>query len=125
MRVIGRPFAKGASGNPGGRPRSSFDFSAAAREYAPEYLAVLLTSLKSNNWRERHSALAMLMDRAFGKTPMEITGQDRTSVALLHLAAARTISEELRATLVQRTIEGQDNGKPEPVALDFSTPPLE
>jgi hypothetical protein len=112
--VAERPwlFKKGRSGNPGGRPRDAFDFAAAARKYAPEYLQVLLRSLKSDNWRERHSALSLLMDRAFGKPTQQIASEDGSPITLLHLCAVREVGERIIAELVARqsssaTIDGQ------------------
>src|SRR6516162_1391079 len=85
--VTGRGFRPGQSGNVSGRPRASFDFSAAAREHAPEVLSMFLTSIRSRNWRERHSAGVVLLDRAFGRPVQQLTGEDGQPVSFLHLFA--------------------------------------
>jgi hypothetical protein len=101
--VTGKGFRPGQSGNPNGKPRALLDFSAAAREHAPEYLQVLLKSLKSSNWRERHSALGMLLDRSFGKPVQQFTGEDGQPVSFLHLFAVREVGERVIAELAART----------------------
>jgi hypothetical protein len=116
VRVVGRPFAKGTSGNLSGRPRASFDFAAAARGHTPEVLAMFLRSLHSNNWRERHSAGMVLLDRALGKPTQPISGEDGQPITLLHLVAVREVGEAIIAELAARqssaTIDGQLNGGP-------------
>src|SRR5215472_8306708 len=98
-RAVGRPFAKGRSGNPAGRPRATFDFTSAAKAHTPEVLAMFLRSLKSANWRERHSAGVVLLDRAFGKPVQQLTGEDGQPVSFLHLFAVREVGERVIAEL--------------------------
>jgi hypothetical protein len=100
--VTGKGFRPGQSGNPNGTSRALLDFSAAAREHAPEYLQALLKSLKSSNWRERHSALGMLLDRSFGKPVQQLTGADGQPVSFLHLFAVREVGERVIAELMTR-----------------------
>ena len=40
--MIGRPFQRGTSGNPGGRPRAAHNIQELARKHAPEALDVLV-----------------------------------------------------------------------------------
>jgi hypothetical protein len=88
------------SGNLSGRPRVSFDFSAAAREHTPEVLAMFLKSLRSSNRRERYSAGTVLLDRALGKPTQPVVGADGDSVAFMHLVAVREIGEKVIAELM-------------------------
>lgn len=130
VRIVGRPFPKGTSGCPGGRSRASYDFSAEARKHAPEYLQVLLRSLKSRSWRERHSAVSLLMDRAFGKAPMTINGMDGASLTVLHLTATIEAGEKILAELARQQnpiIDGQSDAVIEaPAAVgDLSIPARE
>lgn len=97
--VTGRGFRPGVSGNPTGRPKASFDFAAAAREHTPEVLAMFLRSIRSANWRERHSAGTVLLDRALGKPTQLITGGDGDPVTILHLVAVREVGERIVAEL--------------------------
>jgi hypothetical protein len=100
--VTGKGFQPGRSGNPHGKPRALLDFSTAAREHAPEYLQVLLKSLRSSNWKERHSALSMLLDRAFGKPTQVVTGADGAPITFLHLTAMTEIGERVLLELAQQ-----------------------
>jgi hypothetical protein len=73
---------------------------------------MFLRSLKSANWRERHSAGTVLLDRALGKPTLPISGEDGAPVTLLHLVAVREVGERIIAELVARqqssaTIDGQ------------------
>jgi hypothetical protein len=58
-------FVKGKSGNPGGRPKKAYDVQALARECTPEAIAALREALAVP--KERVSAAAVLLDRAWGK----------------------------------------------------------
>jgi hypothetical protein len=108
------------------------DFSTAAREHAPEYLAVLLKSLKSNNWKERHSALSMLLDRAFGKPNQPITGPDGGSLTFLHLVAMKEVGERIVAELVVQqsgavahSAHGGNGEQPPDAVVDLGAPARE
>jgi hypothetical protein len=69
--VRGRPFRKGQSGNPGGRPRSYAEFRAAAISHSEEALATLVGLMRSaENDTVRLAACREILDRAFGKAPI-------------------------------------------------------
>jgi hypothetical protein len=71
-KVVGRPFAKGTSGNPGGRPKG---LSRAARELIGEDglpIVQLWWSIASDPMRrdaDRLEASRLLADRGWGKAP--------------------------------------------------------
>ena len=74
-RVIGRPFKKGQSGSPGGRPKTL----EAVRELAREHTPAAITALANicNNGRSemaRVSAASTLLERAWGKPEQALTG---------------------------------------------------
>ena len=62
--VVGTPFPKGVSGNPGGRPKG---IAARAREYGSKALEVLGAALDDADARVRITAAKELMDRGYGK----------------------------------------------------------
>ena len=50
--MIGRPFQRGASGNPGGRPKVRGEFQELAREHTIEALDVLVQIMLAGGARE-------------------------------------------------------------------------
>jgi hypothetical protein len=72
---------------------------------------MFLKSLRSSNWRERHSAGTVLLDRALGKATQPVVGADGDSVAFMHLVAVREIGEKVIAELMLqqggKVIDGQ------------------
>jgi hypothetical protein len=71
QRVIGRPFPKGTSGNPGGRSRLDtmvrFDLREAARALCPRSIEVIRECLEHKDARIRLMAAQLAMERGFGK----------------------------------------------------------
>ena len=76
--MIGRPFPKGKSGNPGGRPKAAHSIQELARKHAPEAIKTLADIAKNGTPSARVSAAIALLDRAYGKPPQFNTG-DATS----------------------------------------------
>src|ERR1051326_5549132 len=64
-KAIGRPFAKGARCNPGGRPKG---IAAQARELGPKALEVLKNGLSDDDARVRMAAAKEILDRGYGKS---------------------------------------------------------
>jgi hypothetical protein len=67
--MVGTPFAKGKSGNPGGRPKG---IAAKAREHTDKAIEVLAAGLDSEDERIRLTAAEKLLDRGYGK-PVTMT----------------------------------------------------
>src|SRR5262249_57144551 len=67
--TIGRPFQKGQSGNPGGRPKEIAEVKELARQHTPaaiEVLASIMHNTKASD-AARVSAASALLDRGYGK----------------------------------------------------------
>ena len=77
--MIGRPFQKGASGNPGGRPKVLGEFQELARQHTTEALDVLVQIMLNEKAppNARVAAANTLLDRAYGKAPMFSTSDNQ------------------------------------------------
>jgi len=103
-RGPGRPFAKGASGNPLGRPQADFNLREQARKFGPAgleklaELAGLIPGTPAENPAVQVAAIRELLDRGFGKPTLPVE-EDGQRVTLLHLVAAREVSAEIERAL--------------------------
>jgi hypothetical protein len=69
----GRPFPKGISGNPGGRPRVIADLHDLARQHAPAAITELARlAVKARSEAVRVAAARELLDRGFGKATQPV-----------------------------------------------------
>lgn len=112
--VIRGRWTKGVSGNPGGRPKDSYDVIQLARNWTPQAVAALGAAL--DDPKQRVAAATALLDRAWGKPKQTIETPDGTvlSLTIAHLLGARAASQMLDA---QRVIEG------DAVATETTTTP--
>lgn len=71
----GRPFPKGVSGNPSGRPAVVKDIQDLARQKTPQALAALESALANKS--ERVRAAEVLLAYGYGRPtqPTEVTGE--------------------------------------------------
>jgi hypothetical protein len=82
--TIGKPFQKGQSGNPGGRPKVVAEVRELARKHtskAVETLVSIMTNTKAEP-AARVSAANSLLDRGYGKPPQHISGDPQYVVRL-------------------------------------------
>jgi hypothetical protein len=74
----GKPFAKGQSGNPTGRPpktREELDLIAACRDRAPEALEAMVQIMTNGESERNRLAAAMaIIERGYGKPEQPVTG---------------------------------------------------
>ena len=69
----GRPFRRGVSGNPGGRPRVAGEIRDLARRFTATALAALVEICENGrNEVARVAAASALLDRAWGKPGLPI-----------------------------------------------------
>ena len=71
----GRPFQKGVSGNPGGRPKVLGDVQELARQKSPEAINTLSTIMHNEKAppAARVAAANALLDRGYGKPTQPIS----------------------------------------------------
>jgi Family of unknown function (DUF5681) len=76
-RPKGRPFQKGQSGNPGGRPKIAGEIRELAQQHAPAALERLVRLMNSTSGRVAVAAAQAILDRACGKPPqaLQIDGE--------------------------------------------------
>lgn len=99
--VRGRPFIKGQSGNPRGRPKRDHDIAALARDYAPASIAILVDIMADERTppATRVMAARELLDRGFGRPPQA-----------LQLKHSLTVGEEFDRFI--RKLQGIDDAPP-------------
>jgi hypothetical protein len=69
----GRPFKKGHSGNPGGRPKEAKDVQALARAHTAEAVQTLVEVMRTGSPdRARAAAAESLLDRGWGRAPQTV-----------------------------------------------------
>ena len=101
----GRPFQKGVSGNPGGRPKVLGDVQELARQQSPQAintLAVIMGDEKAPA-AARVAAANALLDRGYGKPTQPIS-------QTLEKIDPRTITDEELVAIVRNGI--QANARP-------------
>jgi hypothetical protein len=82
------------SGNPSGRPRG---IEARCREFTKDALQALVAALA--NPKERVQAASTLLAYGWGR-PKQTIEADGQSIGLMHLLAAKAVSEELGGALL-------------------------
>jgi hypothetical protein len=98
----GRPFQKGVSGNPGGRPKVLGDVQELARQQSPQAINTLAEIMGDDEAppAARVAAANALLDRGYGK-PTQLVAQ-----ALARFDPATLSDEELAAIAIGAPIDG-------------------
>ncbi len=105
-RSSGRPFTKGQSGNPGGRPRQPAELRERAQSYSVEAIDTLraLMADAGQPGSVRVASATAILDRGYGKPTVEVDVRPKRSLAdftneeLLALALAAG-DEDMAASL--------------------------
>ena len=78
-KVVGRPFPKGVSGNPGGRPRGIAVYVRENTDGGEEIVELMVSVMRGDviggqvpRIRDRMDAATWLADRAFGKAVAQV-----------------------------------------------------
>lgn len=70
--MVGKPFEKGRSGNPGGRPKENQEVKELARKHTKAAINRLEYWMNSDNAKASVAASQALLDRGHGKPKQEI-----------------------------------------------------
>jgi hypothetical protein len=99
----GRPFSKGVSGNPGGRPKVLGDVQELARQKSPDAINTLVEIMNHEKAppAARVAAANALLDRGYGK-PTQPIAQTLAKID------PSTMSDEELAAIVRNGIQADD-----------------
>jgi hypothetical protein len=120
----GRPFQKGVSGNPGGKPKGEH-VSVIARAHTADAVKALVLALRSP--RERVPAAIALLDRGWGK-PVQMIAADPDRPIAIEFAwsdatqdsgvstpnthtDARAVATQIEGAIIEAAIEGDQDDK--------------
>jgi hypothetical protein len=114
---MGRPFAKGQSGNPGGRPKIPDGVKERARGYSVQAIETLAEIMRNptESGTARIAAADKILDRAWGKPGQHVTANsiDNLSGDELRRELVNALAG-LRALGVDLDTSGDGDDEPEP-----------
>ena len=119
--TIGKPFKKGQSGNPGGRPKVVAEVKELARKHTGKAIETLVSIMANPKAAPaaRVSAANALLDRGYGRPAQHITGDIATSYV------ARLPSPAPDAATWLKAIDAPDATLVQPIDHEPSDKPLD
>lgn len=105
--MVGKPFAKGISGNPGGRPKG---IAALAREHTDVAMRVLVDGMSDDDHKVRIAAAREVLDRGWGK-PVTMTADVTKKLDDLGDDELDAAIDSIRATLAAAVEAGSGTDK--------------
>jgi hypothetical protein len=97
---VGRPFAKGQSGNPGGRPKRVKELVELARaETLPTLKKIVWLRDNADDQRVQLAAARELFDRAWGRPTQPLAGDPERPIRHRHDLDLSTLRDEHLAAL--------------------------
>jgi hypothetical protein len=122
--VTGKGFRPGVSGNPGGTSKESVDVAAIARQHTAAAITALVRAL--DDPKVCVPAAVAILNRGHGMPPAKIEGVTPQSITILHLVAARAVTDEIMRALADNgsaapTLDAESSQEPS----DLYTPALE
>lgn len=102
----GKPFAKGTSGNPSGRPKVVGEIQELARKHAPEAIQALVDiAMRGESESARVAAASALLDRGYGRPSQQMD----IEIVKTTVARVPAVSENADAWRAQHVPETMKN----------------
>ena len=108
-RLSNGHFAKGVSGNPGGRPAMPDDIKSLIKDLVPDSVRALHAAINGDDARLAVQAATVVLDRVYGKAHVSASIEtNEQSGPQAHLAALIQMADTTRARIAAVQIRPHD-----------------